>query len=408
MTPEEQWLQQKERLLAWLRMGFSLAAIVVIHLNPERVARFPTLSYASLYFFSLYSLLALYFATREKPDFRKIGIWTTCLDLLWVSVIVASTGGSRTPFFVYYLFPVITASSRYGINGSLVVASVGVTLYGFIRFSPLSERPIGIDTYIIRMIYLLVLAYIFGYISEFEKKQNQKLMALYKTASEVATQEERKRIARELHDRLLQVLGSLTLRLEACRRHLLGSTKELEAELALMEESTRSSIQEIRTFLSGKVIEPFTPGTLVERVREEMRFLRDGLGLRVILDVEPEDLALAPQVECELYYVLREGLMNIARHAQASKVQIHLRQVGSEIQGSLEDDGIGFDVAKLTDSGYGLSSMRERIQRAGGRFSVESSPGNGTTIAFRVPTLVSGEEWKEIGGGHGEERRNRD
>jgi signal transduction histidine kinase len=258
------------------------------------------------------------------------------------------------------------------------------------------------------MIYLLVLAYIFGYISEFEKKQNQKLMALYKTASEVATQEERKRIARELHDRLLQVLGSLTLRLEACRRHLLGSTKELEAELALMEESTRSSIQEIRSFLSGKVIEPFTPGTLLERVREEMRFLRDGLGLRVILDVETEDLALAPQVECELYYVLREGLMNIARHAQASKVQIHLRQVGSEIQGSLEDDGIGFDVAKLTDSSYGLSSMRERIQRAGGRFSVESSPGNGTTIAFRVPTLVSGEEWKEIGGGHGEERRNRD
>ena len=248
MTLEDQWLQQKEKTLAWLRVGFSVAAILVIQLNPERVARFPILSYTFLYSFLLYSLLILYLTRREKADSRKIGLVTTCLDLVWISAMVFSTGGSRTPFFVYYLFPVITASSRYGTKGGLLVALVGVALYGFVRYLRLSDRPLGIDIFIIRSIYLFVLAYIFGFLSEFEKKQNEKLMALYKTAGEAATQEERRRIARGLHDRLLQVLASLTLRLETCRRHLIETPKDLSRELALMEQATRGAMAEIRGF----------------------------------------------------------------------------------------------------------------------------------------------------------------
>ena len=136
MPLEEQWQQQKEKVLGWIRLGFSIAAIVVIQLNPERAARFPVLSYFSLYTFFIYSLSILYLARSEKTDSKKIGLITTCLDILWVSLMVYSTGGSRTPFFVFYLFPVITASSRYGMKGGLLVAVVGVTLYGFIRFDP--------------------------------------------------------------------------------------------------------------------------------------------------------------------------------------------------------------------------------------------------------------------------------
>src|SRR3989337_1339069 len=73
ITLEDQWLQQKEKTLAWLRVGFSVAAILVIQLNPERVARFPILSYTFLYSFLLYSLLILYLTRREKADSRKIG-----------------------------------------------------------------------------------------------------------------------------------------------------------------------------------------------------------------------------------------------------------------------------------------------------------------------------------------------
>ena len=242
MNPQDQWLLQKEKTLAWVRLGFSVAAILVIQLNPERIARFPVLSHVSLISFSTYSLLVLYLIGREGVSVMKVALVTTTLDLLWISLIVLSTGGSRTPFFVYYLFPVITSSSRYGIRGGLAVALIGFILYGLIRLSPLSPEPIATDTFVIRSIYLVVLAYIFGFLSEFEKKQNDKLMALYKTAGEAATQEERRRIARELHDRLLQVLASLALRLEASRKHPAGSRDELDRELLLMEEIGRAHV----------------------------------------------------------------------------------------------------------------------------------------------------------------------
>lgn len=387
MTPEEQWLLQKERVLAWLRLGFSVAALLVIQLNPQRVASFPFLSHLSLLSFLIYSLLIVVLIRRKKPDSKKIGLLTTCLDLTWVSLIVYSTGGSRTPFFVFYLFPVIAAGSRYGTKGGLIVSLIGVTLYGIIRFSPVSVRPLGIDTFIFRSIYLLVLAYIFGFISEFERKQNQKLMALYKTANEVATQEERRRIARELHDRLLQLLASLTVRLETCRRHLINSPAELTSELELMEETTRISMKEIRRFLSGRDATAWIPGTLMERLREEMRFLRDALGVRVVMESDPEELALPPEVEEETFYVLREGLMNIARHSRASQAQLSLHQVNGEIRGSLQDDGVGFPLAASAAErhGYGLVAMEGRIKKLGGQLRIDSSPGNGTRIAFTAP-----------------------
>ncbi len=389
MTLEDQWLLQKEKVLAWVRLGFSVAAILVVQLNPDRVAKFPVISQISLYGFSFYSFFVLYLVKKGKLNLKKIGLISTSLDLFWISLMVFSTGGSRTPFFVYYLFPVITASSRYGIRGSLIVALIGAVLYGGVRFSYVWENPLGIDLFVIRSIYLFVLAYIFGFLSEFEKKQNQKLMALYKTAGEAATQEERRRIARELHDRLLQVLGSLTMRLEACRRHLIDSPKELGRELELMEETGRNSMAEIRQFLAGKDTRRWVPGTLVEKLREEMVFLRDGLNLNVVLETHPDDLNLSSAVEEEVFYVLREGLMNVARHSHASRAAISLTVTDGGIQGSVHDDGVGFDSGHMVSSGsgYGLTTMKERIETLGGQIAIESSPGTGTRISFKIPPI---------------------
>ncbi len=386
ITLEDQWLLQKENVLAWVRLGFSVAAILVIQLNPQRAANFPVLSQISLFFFFFYSLSVLYIVKKKQPDLKKIGVISTCLDLFWISLMVFSTGASRTPFFVYFLFPVITASSRYGVAGSLLLALISVILYGAIRFSYPWETPLGIDIFIIRGSYLFVLAYIFGFLSEFEKKQNYRLMALHQTAGEAARQDERRRIAHELHDRLLQMLATLTLRLETCRKHLVESPAELAHELELMEGAARSSMMEIREFLAGKDTRPWVPGTLVEMLKQEMRFLRDGLGMKVVLECEPDEPHLSPEIEQEIYYVLREGLMNVARHSHASRVEIRLTESNKEIHGSLEDDGIGFNRPGDVDgTQYGLITMEERIRKIGGGFRLESFVGKGTRIAFEAP-----------------------
>lgn len=386
MTPEEQWLLQREKALAWLRAGFALVAILVIQLNPARAAPFPMLSRLSLFTFLIYSLLVLYLINRRKVASWNIGLATTAFDLAWITAIVFSTGGSRTPFFVYYFFPVITASARYGLKGSLATGIIGVSLYGIIRFSYPGTNPILIDLFVVRSVYLLVLAGIFGFIADFEKKQGRKLMALSKSAGELAVQEERRRIGRELHDRLLQTLANLTLRLETCRRHLIPSPDALGRELQLMEETAREAMEEIRGFLAGKNGFHIVPGALLEKLEEEMRFLRDRLGFRALLESEPEELSLPQELEREVYLMLREGLMNAARHSQASEIALHLKQTPCDLTGLLKDNGVGFDATKnLNDGGYGLSGMRERIQKLAGRLDVKTTPGAGTEISFVVP-----------------------
>jgi two-component system sensor histidine kinase DegS len=386
MTPEDQWLLEKERVLAWLRAGFALVALVVIQFNPLRVARYPILSHVFLAAFLLYSLIILYLVRRGRTDPREIGLITTCLDLIWVSSIVFTTGAVQTPFFAYYFFPVITASSRYGIKGGLSAALVGVILYGFIRLYFVWDNPLAIDLFIVRAVYLVFLAYIFGLLSEFEKKQNQKLLALSKTAGEVAMLDERRRIARELHDGLLQSLATHLLRLETCRKRLLVSPPELDRELESIEDETRSSMKLIRQFLAGKETQSFPPGMLLEYLRGDLRFLRDGLGMQVILETEPEDLSLPDDIERDLYFVLREGLMNITRHSQASRADIALRQTETEIRGSLSDDGVGFDTTEEKKGhGLGLKSMKERIEKLRGELDIKSSPGKGAKVSFVLP-----------------------
>jgi len=393
MTPEAGWLLQRESAVAWLRVVFAAVAVLVIQLNPERVARFPALSLFSLSSFLLYSLLVLYFSQRKPNVSSRIGILTTSLDVVWIAAIVFSTGGTRTPFFFYYSFPVITASIRWGLKGSLPVAFVGVALYGIVRLTLAGEAmdsPIGIDVLLVRSLYLILLAGIFGYISEFEKRQNQRLLVLSRTAGQAAALQERRRIMFELHDGILQSLATLILRLEACRSQFAGPQKELEEDIKSLEDLARSSMSQIRQFLAGKDTQPLVAGTLVEKLREEMRFLQTGLGLEVILENEPDDLQLTAEAEREIYYVLREALTNVTRHSHASRVEIHLKQDGDGLEVSLNDNGVGFHRGNVTNGlGFGLSGMEERIKKIGGELLIKSAPGKGTQISCKIPVAQS-------------------
>jgi signal transduction histidine kinase len=124
---------------------------------------------------------------------------------------------------------------------------------------------------------------------------------------------------------------------------------------------------------------------LLDKFKEDLRFLRDGVGLRVTLETAPESFSPPEVVEQDLYYVLREGLMNIIRHSQASRADVLLEQTTTEIKGYLKDDGIGFNPTMTNAQGVGLQSMKERIKRWGGELDIQSSPGKGAKITFVLP-----------------------
>jgi signal transduction histidine kinase len=144
----------------------------------------------------------------------------------------------------------------------------------------------------------------------------------------------------------------------------------------------------IRQFLAGKEIQSLPPGMLIEKLRDDLKFLRDGLGVQVIMETVPDDLNISGAVEQDLYLVLREGLMNIARHSHASVANVTLTQTDNEVRGSLTDDGVGFDLNQSANQGVGLSSMKERIEKLGGKLEIQSSPGTGAKLSFRLPLVA--------------------
>jgi signal transduction histidine kinase len=387
---EHEWFRERERAAAWLRLAFAVIAIVVIQLNPSRVALYPALSTVILVSFLIYSAGAVWLVWKNKFPLTSLGSITTALDTIWIAFIVTSTGGTRTPFFIYYSFPIITASLRWGLKGSLPVAGIGVGIYLAIRLTLAAEsisEPIGIDTIVVRSFYLFALAGIFGYVSEFEQKQNRKLLAFSRAAGQLAALQERHRIMYELHDGLLQSLATMILCIESYRaRARSGETaKEIAGELGQLEDMTRKTMNEIRQFLAGKEPTPIAPGTLMERLKDELRFLQ-GLGIEVLLESDPEELNLPPEIERELYYLLREALTNITRHAHATTVAIELRQKNDRVDGSIEDNGVGVDPSQvLHGDRVGMASMRDRIEKNGGEFELRSSPGHGFKIIFSVP-----------------------
>ena len=154
-------------------------------------------------------------------------------------------------------------------------------------------------------------------------------------------------------------------------------------------------MKQIRLFLSGQDTQPLVAGTLLEKLREEARFLHEGMGLDVILESEPEEIDLPPETEREVYYVLREALTNVTRHSHASNVEIHLIQQNGSLKGSLADNGVGFNREKsAADNRLGLMGMEQRIKKIGGEFFVKSSPGKGTQVSFDLriaaPSETSG------------------
>jgi signal transduction histidine kinase len=202
-----------------------------------------------------------------------------------------------------------------------------------------------------------------------------------------AAREERRRIFRELHDQVLQLLSSVRLRAEVCRRELIGNPQALEKELCTIEENTEVAVAEIRRLLSETQTESdLIAGTLERRLREELEIFRSRSGLRLNFQCNIGNHRLPYDVERELYFTLRESIINVIRHSRASELKLSLFQNDTTCTATVEDNGSGFNMASIAGgSHYGLRIMRERIEKLGGQFSIDTAPGKGTRIAMTIP-----------------------
>jgi signal transduction histidine kinase len=202
---------------------------------------------------------------------------------------------------------------------------------------------------------------------------------------ETAREEERARLARDLHDEMGALLTSAKLDAARIKARLVGIAPEAVARLAHMVETLNQGIE-----LKRNIIENLRPSTLID------------LGLAVTLDILAREFAkhsgvtvhctlatvrLADAAELVVYRVAQEAITNITKYAKASNLWLDLASSGGVAELVLRDDGVGFDTQAPSTSAYGLLGMRFRVEAEHGTLVVTSMPAKGTRIQVRLPEL---------------------
>ena len=198
-----------------------------------------------------------------------------------------------------------------------------------------------------------------------------------------AQEDERRRLARELHDETGQALTSILLGLKSLED--LDDVAALGQGVAALRARVVATLQDVRRLaveLRPAALDDFGLEAALERLTAGFA---EQTGLKVELESRLQDDRLPEEVETVLYRIVQEALTNIVKHAQASRVSIVITQKPGAVGAVIEDDGRGFDPDQSVDGGIGLIGMRERVALLDGSMTIEAAPGKGTTLVIEVP-----------------------
>jgi signal transduction histidine kinase len=208
---------------------------------------------------------------------------------------------------------------------------------------------------------------------------------LFERASAVATEAERQRLARDLHDSVAQAVYGVSLYARATERLLdAGQVDAARGHLTELQDSARQALAEMRLLIYQARPAALEQGHLAEALRARLDHVESRAGMTAELEVALS-APLGPDVEEALYHVATEALNNVLRHANANRVHTRLETCDGLARLVVADDGQGFDTSSVGAGGIGLGSMRSRIREIGGRLTIESAPGKGTVVRVEVP-----------------------
>lgn len=209
-----------------------------------------------------------------------------------------------------------------------------------------------------------------------------------------AQEEERKRIARSLHDETGQSLSTLIINLERLENHPPIENRDLENRLRSIRQMASESLDCLRDIIYDLRPAILDDLGLLPAIRWYARSNLEDAGINVDL-IFPDELPdLSPSLTTTLFRIAQEAVTNIIRHSRAKKASISLEVQGNELFLCLQDDGRGFDPQQISHSAaemqhWGLIGIQERIELVGGRMSISSDPDHGTTLLVTAPLMQS-------------------
>lgn len=340
--------------------------------------------------------LALAWVPDPAAAFRHVRTWQG-------GAMIAVTAGLGVVAFsidgpvAYMVFPaLIWAAFRFGPAGATlsiaIAAGVAVGLTAD-EAGPFSTQPIDLRT-LSTQVYIVVAALTTLFLSAVvaERERSAAELAEARRREDERAMKERHRIARDLHDSVSQALFSTVLHTRTAQKALEREgpaiSGALEPSLDAIGELTRDAQKEMRALIFELGRDALQDG-LVAALADHAAMLRTRHGLDV--DVEgPERVALSRRTETQLFGIAREALSNVVKHADASRVWVHVEASPGRIMVEIGDDGSGFDPAAGHPGHFGLESMRSRAAELGGVLTISSTSGAGTVVRVAAQADVDG------------------
>jgi signal transduction histidine kinase len=553
-----------ERIIAGARLVLAIAAFALLMVEPAASSgdAAEASRVAALYF--LYAVAVIWIVDRGLMRVEYVGVGSQVLDTLWFPVILVYSQGENSPFFLYYVYSLVTAGFRWGFLATLLCNTANVGMYAIVHLATV-ESQFEFSRFWVRPTYLYVLACLIGYLGEYQKRTQQKLRALAELPGSIRFQsqfprmlaetmekvrqsfrsdqcvllledrdtgqivvrktgqgqrksqhgasspareadflleprqnlgylvnphrwvarifglkdvlvfdfdaqkpaahrfepsrrlaslfemesmlsvpiilgsefrgrlylvnrggrifsyadlqhlnltvsqlaplldnlrllqrmqrvlvlEEKNRIARDLHDGLLQSLASLDLRFEVCRKVFRDLPLPVLEELQELQKIVRDEYSQLRSYMKRLKTPAFAGRELHEALEDYARTFEKESGLKVRLSLPAEPIGFSRSTGREIYQIIHEALANVRKHARARDVEIRLEEQDGIAQLMISDDGCGFpEVSEEMAEGAVSAwpwSIHERTKALGGSLKVESSVAKGSRLLLEIP-----------------------
>jgi signal transduction histidine kinase len=318
----------------------------------------------------------------------------------WI-LIIASTLASIADYAVNAGLVTLYMSTKLGIRPSdmlrqLTIGNVRDFLVGYmglgllgLAFAVLFEKAGAwtVPAFLAPLVFARQMFFRSQALEEAHKELQTREQVLRSLSNAMAEEraDERLQIAGYLHDDLAQVLFRLSIQVDVARKLLeKGQTEDVASQLEKIRHSKQETSDRIRALIRDLHRSPLGAKGLAEALESFTEEVGRDSSIRVHRDVE--DIDLPAPIALLVYHIAREGVMNALKHAQPRDVWIAVLEEDDDIVLSLKDNGVGFDTdAPGPEGHFGMAMMRERAQVGGGRFEVESAPGEGATITVRFP-----------------------
>lgn len=224
-------------------------------------------------------------------------------------------------------------------------------------------------------------------------EQNEKLTLLSSKILK-AHEEERKRIAREIHDGPAQSAACLALKLDLCKKLFqINAFDKLPDELDKLGLDIRATVKEIRAIIYD--LKPtYLDDGLFAALENHINIFRDNTGINLKFSAAGKDTNIKYYIGSTIFRIMQEALTNISKHANAKNVKVNIKVTENELYLKISDDGIGFDISILNqprhteiERGFGIEGMTERVELINGSISINSEINKGTEISIKVPLI---------------------